>query len=216
MTKHKIIVADDHDLFREGIKTLLKKMKNLTLVAEARSGKETIDLFSEHRPDLIVIDISMPDMNGIDATKQILSIDPSANIIILSLHDDEDYISRCLAAGVKGYVVKSESGTELRHTIEAVLSGSNYFSHRAQDVILNKIKVSGIRKKPQNEDWGVTQREGEILKLIAEGFTSQAMADKLFISIRTVETHRANIMRKLGVKNAVELVKKAIEMKLVE
>ena len=218
MEKYKVIVTDDHDLFREGIKTLLKKMKNLQVVGEGRTGKDTIEMFDRLRPDLTLIDISMPDMNGIEASKEILKIDPNANIIILSMHDDEEYISRCLSVGVRGYVVKSESGTELRHTIESVLRGNNYFSYRAQDIILKHIQQAKIKKKPAGAlpaETHITQREGEILSLIVQGLTSQAMAEKLFISIRTVETHRANIMRKLGAKNVVELTKKAIQLNLV-
>lgn len=218
METYNVLVTDDHDLFREGIKTLLKKMKNLQVIGEARNGLETIKLYDELKPDLLLIDISMPDMNGIEASKEILKVHPEARIIILSMHDDEDYISRCLNVGVKGYVVKSESGTELRHTIESVLKGNNYFSFRAQDVILKQIKESRLKKKvaaPRAQvDTHITQREAQILELIVQGLTSQAIAEKLFISIRTVETHRANIMRKLGVRNAVELVKKALQLNL--
>ena len=216
MDKFNVLVVDDHDLFREGIKTLLRKIKNIQLAGEARNGTEAVEMYKKVRPQLVLLDISMPDINGIEVVKEIIAFDPLASIIILSMHDDEDYVSGCINAGVKGYVLKSESGTELKHAMELVLQGHNYFSNRAQDVMLSKIKQSDSKKKAVSDEAHITQREIEILNLIVQGMTSNEMAEKLFISIRTVETHRANIMRKLGVKNAVELVKEAIKLKLVQ
>lgn len=215
MRKYKMIVADDHDLYRDGIKHLLRKMKNIILVGEARDGKEAVDLYAKLNPELVLLDISMPVMDGMEASVEILRINPSASIIILSMHSDEDYISRCLSAGVKGYVIKSETSDELRNTIESVIQGNNYVSRKAQDVILNSMKQLTSRGRSSSETANITQREIEILRYITQGFTSQEMAEKLFISIRTVETHRANLMRKLGVKNAIELVKKSIELGLL-
>ncbi|MBL3658332.1 response regulator [Fulvivirga sediminis] len=215
MQKYKVLVADDHDLFREGIKTLLKKMNNVILAGEVKRGKHVVELYKEVKPDAVIMDISMPDINGIEATKEILRIDPQAKIIILSMHDDEEYIGRCLDAGVKGYVIKSESGMELRHTIELVLQGNSYFSHFAQDIVLSRLKQYRSHKHTPIEQPHITKRELQILTLISQGLTSNAIAEKLFISIRTVETHRTNIMRKLGVKNVVELINKAAELDLV-
>lgn len=215
MSKVKVLIADDHAMIRDGVKSLIRQNKELIVVGEAQSGKETLEKFEKLKPDLLILDISMPDLNGMEVSREILSQDPSAKIVILSMYDDEDYISRCLEYGVKGYVVKNESGGELEYAISAVLQGKNYFSRQAQDVIFKKYSQNVTRKKQKEEVIHLTQREREIIKLIAEGLTSQQMADQLFISPRTVETHRANVMKKVGVKNAVELVKKAQQLEII-
>jgi DNA-binding NarL/FixJ family response regulator len=215
MHKHKILIADDHSMVRDGVKNLIHQNKDLVVIGEARSGNEALELYEKLRPDLLILDISMPDMNGMEVSRAILAKNPQANIVILSMYDDEDYISRCLEYGVKGYVVKNESGSELDFAIRSVLQGKNYFSRQAQDVIFRKYSQNVTRKKDQDNAIKLTKREVEIIRLIAEGLTSQQMADKLFISHRTVETHRANLMKKMEVKNAIELVKKAQKANLL-
>lgn len=215
MSKHKILIADDHAMVRDGVKNLIRQNKDLTVIGEAHSGNEALELFDKLQPDLLILDISMPDMNGMEVSRAILARNPNANIVVLSMYDDEDYISRCLEYGVKGYVVKNESGSELEYAIKTVLQGKNYFSRQAQDVIFKKYTQNVARKKNPEDNIKLTRRELEIIKLIAEGMTSQEMADKLFISHRTVETHRANLMKKIGVKNAIELVKKAQQLNLL-
>lgn len=216
MPKHKILIADDHAMVRDGVKNLIQQNKDLTVIGEARSGNETLELYDKLQPDLLIMDISMPDMNGMEVSRSILARNPNANIVILSMYDDEDYISRCLEYGVKGYVVKNESGSELDYAIKSVLQGKNYFSRQAQDVIFKKYSQNVSKKKTKEDTVNLTRREIEIIKLIADGLTSQQMADRLFISPRTVETHRANLMKKLSVKNAIELVKKAQQMNLLQ
>jgi DNA-binding NarL/FixJ family response regulator len=215
MSKYKILIADDHAMVRDGVKNLVKQNKDYIVVGEASTGKEALDQYEALKPDLLILDISMPDMNGMDVSKEILGQDPSANILILSMYDDDDYISRCLEFGVKGYVVKNESSSELDYAIKSILQGKNYFSRQAQDVIFKKYSQNVSKKKQREDLIKLTNREIEIIKLIAEGLTSQEMADKLFISPRTVETHRANLMKKVGVKNAIELVKKAQQLDLI-
>jgi DNA-binding NarL/FixJ family response regulator len=216
MPKHKILIADDHAMVRDGVKNLVQQNKDLVVIGEARSGNETLELYDKLQPDLLIMDISMPDMNGMEVSRAILARNPNANIVILSMYDDEDYISRCLEYGVKGYVVKNESGSELEYAIKSVLQGKNYFSRQAQDVIFKKYSQNVSKKKTTEDTVNLTKREVEIIKLIADGLTSQQMADRLFISPRTVETHRANVMKKLTVKNAIELVKKAQQLKLLQ
>lgn len=213
--RYKILIADDHAMVRDGLKNLIKQNKDFMVVGEATNGREVLELYGTLKPDLIVLDISMPDINGMDVASSILTSDPSANIVMLSMYDGEDYISRCLELGVKGYVVKSESGAELDYAIKSVLQGKNYFSRQAQDVIFKKYSQAVGKKKQRIENIRLTKREIEIVKLISEGLTSQQMADKLFISPRTVETHRANLMKKVGVRNAIELVKKIQDMQLI-
>jgi DNA-binding NarL/FixJ family response regulator len=215
MPKHRILIADDHSMVRDGVKNLINQNKDLVVVGEASSGSQALELFDSLNPDLLIMDISMPDMNGMEVSKLILAKNPQANIVILSMYDDEDYISRCLEYGVKGYVIKNESGSELDYAIRSVLIGKNYFSRQAQDVIFRKYSQNVSKKKQREDSVKLTKREVEIIKLIAEGMTSQEMANKLFISPRTVETHRANLMKKIGVKNAIELVKKAEQMDLL-
>lgn len=216
MQKHKILIADDHAMVRDGVKNLVQQNKDLIVIGEARSGNETLELFDKLQPDLLIMDISMPDMNGMEVSRTILARNPGASIVILSMYDDEDYISRCLEYGVKGYVVKNESGSELEYAIRSVLQGKNYFSRQAQDVIFKKYSQNVTRKKTREEEISLTKREIEIVRLIADGLTSQQMADRLFISPRTVETHRANLMKKMSVKNAIELVKKAQQLDLLQ
>lgn len=214
-TTHKVLIADDHAIMRDGIRSLISRMKNIKVIGEARDGNEALKMFHGLSPDLLIMDISMPDKNGMDVANEILVKSPEASIIILSMYNDEDYINRCLELGVKGYVVKSESGSELENAIHAVLDGRNYFSSQVQEVIFKK-HTQTVNRKHREQVIKLTNREIEIIKLIAEGLTSQEMADKLFISPRTVETHRANLLKKVGVKNAMELVKRVQQLKLLE
>jgi len=215
MVKIKVLIADDHSILRDGIQALLGRIKNLKVVGEASTGQEAVDKFFELNPDVLVMDISMPVKTGMDASFEILESNPDAKIIILSMYDDEEYIDRCLELGVKGYVVKSESGKELEQAIEAVLEGKNYYSHRVQEVIFRKHTLQINKKKRELPAVNLTRREVEIIQLISEGMTSPQMADKLFISPRTVETHRSNLLKKLNVKNAIELMKKAQQLQLL-
>ena len=208
MAKSRILIADDHSMIRDGIRMLLSQEKQWTVCGEASSGKEAIEKYKELRPDLLILDISMPDLNGMEVGDQIIQSDPGAKIIILSMYDDEDYIGRCMEIGVKGYVVKNETSGELDYAVRTVLRGQSYFSSQVQQVIFKKYSKNVASKKQKEPDIKLTNRELEIVKLISEGLTSQEIANKLFISPRTVETHRANLMKKTGVKNSIELVKK--------
>lgn len=215
MKKFKILIADDHSLIREGVKTLITRNKNITIVGEAANGNQAVELYEKLSPDLVILDISMPQKNGMEAAQEILATDENANIVMLSMYDDEDYISKCIELGVKGYVIKNESGNELEYAIQAVLNGKTYFSQQAHEVIFKKYTQRISKKKETSSLVSVTKREIEIIKLIAEGLTSQEMANKLFISPRTVETHRSNLMKKMGVKNSIELVRKAQQAELL-
>lgn len=215
MSDFRILIADDHAMIRDGLRNLIQQNQSYTIVGEAKSGNEALQLFAQYVPDLIILDISMPDLNGMEVSKKILETYPDACILIFSMYDGDDYISRCLELGVKGYVIKNESGSELENAIQSVLEGKNYFSRHAQDVIFKKFSQNVGKKKQREEIIKLTHREREIVKLISEGMTSQQMADKLFISPRTVETHRANLMKKVGVRNAIELVKKIQSLELM-
>lgn len=205
MKKYQILIADDHEMIREGIKMLLKKNKDYQVVGEAVNGIEAVSKYFLLKPDITILDISMNGQNGMDAAKEILSADKEALIIMLSMHDDEVYINQCIEIGVKGFVIKSESGKELDSAIQAVLNFNSYFSKRVQEVIVKKY-TSGIKRSKQKIK--LTQRELEIVKLISEGLKTHQIAEKLFISPRTVETHRANLMKKVEATNSIELIKK--------
>ncbi|HCW06308.1 MAG TPA: DNA-binding response regulator [Cytophagales bacterium] len=215
MSKSKILIADDHSMIRDGLKSLLTKDKELTVVGEATNGSEAISKYKILKPDLLILDISMPDINGMDVSQQIIADDPLAKIIILSMYDDEDYISKCMECGVKGYVIKNETSDELTYAVKTVLKGQTYFSSKVQEVIFKKYAHNVARKKQKEPEVKLTHREKEIVKLIAEGLTSQQIADKLFIGSRTVETHRANLMKKVNVKNAIELVNRVDKLGLI-
>lgn len=215
MRKVKILIADDHAMIRDGVRSLLSRNKEWSVVGEASNGEQAITFYNTLEPDLMILDISMPEKNGMEVAKHILSQHTNAKIIILSMFEDEDYISKCMETGVMGYVVKSETGDELEKAVQTVLRGQNYFSSLVQTVIFKKYSTNISKKKTVEPDVRLTAREVEIVKLIGEGLTSHQMADKLFISPRTVETHRANLMKKVGVKNSIELVKKVEKMGLI-
>jgi DNA-binding NarL/FixJ family response regulator len=214
-TLYKLLIADDHAILRDGIRSLIMRMRHVKIVGEAANGQEAIDKFRDLKPDLLILDISMPDINGMEVARVVLESSPDANIIILSMFDDEDYINRCLELGVKGYVAKNESGEELELAIESVLEGKKYFSSQIQKVIFGSHSLN-VNRLAQREKIKLTQREMEIIQLISEGLTSQEMADKLFISPRTVDTHRANLLKKLAVKNSMELINKVDQLKLLK
>jgi DNA-binding NarL/FixJ family response regulator len=215
MKKFRILIADDHAMIRDGVKALLSKNENFEVVDEAVDGEQAVSKFRSLKPDLLILDISMPNMNGMDTVKIIIKEFPDAKIIILSMFDDDDYIDMCMQYGVKGYVVKNESGDELEYAVKCVLNGQTFFSTQVQKSIFRKYTDNVVRKKEREPEVKLTIREIEIIKLISEGLTSLQMADKLFISPRTVETHRANLMKKLAAKNAIELVKKARQLQIV-
>ena len=213
MTKHKILIADDHAMIREGIKILLKNKKEYEIIGEAVNGLDAVEKYKNLNPDLVILDISMPELSGMEAAKEILNIDPAALIVILSMYDDEDYIRLCLEIGVKSYVVKSESSEELVDAVKNVLAGESYYSSRVQQVIV-KNYTSSAKKKKKEQLVKLTSRELEVVKLISEGLTSQEIAKKLFISARTVETHRSNLLSKADAKNSMELLRKLSDLNI--
>lgn len=208
------MIADDHAMIRQGVRSLLSRNEQWNVVGESVNGREAIQHFHDLRPDLMILDISMPEINGMEVAKHILTGNRDAKIIILSMYNDDDYISKCLEHGVLGYVVKSETGDQLEEAVETVLRGDCYFSSEVQKSILRRYSNSS-RKRVSENDIRLTAREIEIVKLISKGLTNQEMADRLFISARTVETHRANLMKKVGVKNAIELVNKVDQLGLI-
>lgn len=213
--KKKIILVDDHKLFRDGLKFVIMQMDNIEVVAEASNGLEFLEILDHHDADLVLMDISMPELNGIEATKQAIIKKPDLKILALSMFCDEEYYFQMIQAGVIGFVLKESGKNELEEAITTVLNGESYFSQKLlRDIIVNMQNPKQKPKAQSEESIELTKREREVLKLICEGLSNSQIADKLFISLRTVEGHKSNLISKTGVKNSISLVMYALKHKL--
>jgi len=209
-----IVLADDHLMFRQGIKKILEEHDDLKVVGEANDGIELLDLLKKITPDVVILDISMPNIRGIEATKEIKIMAPEINVVILTMHKSKEYLYHCLKAGAQGYLLKEDADTELYTAIKKVIEGGFYISPILSEALRDdfvQICLGGQKLSAER----LTPREREVTKLIAEGKTNKEIANLLFISIRTVENHRAKIMKKLKLRNTPELVKYAIRKKYV-
>ncbi len=211
--KVRLIIVDDHEIFRKGLIMVVNKFKDVEVVAEASNGKEFLSILEKQEIDMVFMDIEMPLMNGIEATKVALEKYPELKIVALSMFGEEEYLKHMLDAGVKGFLLKNVSKETLERAILAVASGNNYFSEELLHFFTKKYISSD---KPENDEIKLTKRELEVLQLIAKGLTDQEIADTLFISQRTVNGHRANLISKTGSKNTVNLLIYAIKNKLIE
>lgn len=209
MNKLKILLADDHKLFREGIRALLQKYDHLDVVGEAENGKEVVDMISRLKPEVVLIDLTMPEMNGLEAIPRIKKIDSSVGIIVLSMHEDGSYIVKSIQLGAQAYLFKNVDEEELIEAINKISLGEKYFNPKVSELMIETLRKG-------EEEVHLTARENEILQLVASGLSTKMIADKLFLSTRTVETHRVNIMKKLKVNNTAELIKKASDQGLLE
>lgn len=217
MAPIRILLADDHPLIRSGMQTLLQGVEGLEIVGEAEDGEEAVIKTGELSPDVLIIDISMPKLSGIEATKIIKQKFPKTRILALSMHEDEEYVTQVLKSGANGYIVKSSEKEELISAIRAVASGDDFYSAKISGMMIkNYLTASGIRPDPADHlQVPITKREREILRLIAQGLTTKEISEKLFISHRTVDTHRTNLLRKLKLRNTAALVRFALENKLI-
>ena len=209
MLSCRIIIADDHALFRSGVKKILEE-RGYEIIGEANDGVQLLKLLAKRAPDLVILDISMPKMRGIEAAKEIKTMNRDIKVLMLSMHCDKDYLYHALAAGADGYLLKSDGETELFSAIATIRQGKTYIAPRLSEDMAGHLARSWQGDKPFAESDPLTNREREILKLVAEGYTSKDIADTLFISVRTVENHRANIMSKLNITTTVGLVRYAI------
>jgi DNA-binding NarL/FixJ family response regulator len=212
MDQIKILVADDHSVVRFGLTTILGSVPNYTVVAEASTGNEALELYKQHQPDVCFLDITMPGMDGIATCRSIVEHDSSAKVIIMTVHLTRDYLNDVLAAGASGYMLKNSGKQEIIDNINLVLEGERVFSKSVSELMAKSFMAS---RDQIDQESVLTRREKEILKLITDGETNQSIAGKLFISPRTVETHRANLMHKLKVKNTAALVRKALRENIV-
>jgi DNA-binding NarL/FixJ family response regulator len=207
MDKPGIIIVDDHRLFRSGLKYILDESDKYRVIAEASNGAEFLEIIQKVTPDLVIMDISMPIMNGIEASKNALSQFPDMKILILSMYGESEYYSVLLNIGVKGFVLKDSDNDEFYTAINKVLEGSTYFS---QELLLGIIRQYSLQNSVK-----LTRREKEILELISQGYSNQAISGKLNISQRTVERHRTNLLEKTGSKNSISLVVFALKNKWI-
>jgi len=212
-SKRTIIIVDDHTLFRNGLRILLNNMNDYQVVAEAANGKQFLDLLETHTPDLVLLDINMPVMDGIEAATIAHQKYPGLKIITLSMYGEEDYYYKMVDAGVKGFVLKNSDIKEVKTALDVVYEGGSFFSSELLQNLVNSLKSATKSHEFHPE---LSEREMEILILICQGFSNQEIGDKLFISKRTVDKHRANILEKSESKNTAQLVVYAIKNRLVE
>jgi two-component system, NarL family, response regulator NreC len=221
MAKTRILLADDHDVVRSGLRALLRTSPDFAVVGEAVDGEEAVRMAQETKPDVVIMDISMPNLDGIAATKVIKDKLPDVKVVILTVHEDEEYAYQVLRAGASGYVLKNAGKKDIFKAIESAVSGQRFFSPGISNLIVESF-IKRANEQPKVEsvpassaDQPLTKRELEVLKFIALGQTNRQIADTLFLSFRTVNTHRANIMQKLGIHETAGLVRYAISIGLV-
>ena len=213
MEKIKVFLVDDHKLFLNGLKLLLSSMPGFSVVGEASNGREFLEVYKAANPDVVLMDIAMPEMDGIQASKIALELDPGLKIVTLSMYGDQEYYTRKLECGVRGFLLKDSDIQEVKLAIQAVAEGGNYFSH---ELLRNLILAKKEKEVESFVEEHLSDRELEVLIEICQGLSNNEIADKLFISKRTVEKHRANILLKSGCKNTASLVVYAIKNHLVE
>src|ERR1700729_2225458 len=213
----RILIADDHDLMRRGVKALLQSRAGWEVCGEAHTGREAVSKAEELKPDVIILDISMPDLNGVDAAKRIRKVSPNTEILILSVHYSDQLIRDIVEAGVRGYIVKSDSDRDLVIAVKTLANHKPFFTPRATEVMLTNFNEGRTHTDPPDTMRDrLTSREREIVQLLAEGKSSKEVASSLNISVKTAETHRANIMRKLQLHTVSELVRYAVRNQIVE
>ena len=207
-----VLIADDHGIVRSGLRMLIDRQTDMKVIAEAHDGVAALESTQAHRPDVAVLDVSMPRMTGLQAAREIRAHVPDTRVVLLSMHDDERYFLEGLEAGAAGYVLKRAADTDLIGAVRTVAAGRTFLSDDAQRALMDEWLEKG---SPEPDD-PLTPRELEVVKLIAEAFTNRQIAETLKLSEKTVESHRANVLSKLGMRDRVELVRYAIRRGLVE
>ncbi|MGD8702132.1 MAG: response regulator transcription factor [Desulfosarcina sp.] len=214
--KHQLFIVEDHQLFREGLKAMLNKREDIEIVGEAEDGLEAVRRIRKAKPELVLLDLSMPKMGGISVMKEVKRELPETRILALTIHESDQYVLEAFEAGADGYCIKDASRKELMLAIDSLLEGKTYISPGISDQVMEGY-LSGRKTLKENSRWDtVTQREREVLKLLAEGYTNKDIGEFLHISVKTVEKHRANLINKLDLHNIAQLTAFAIENGLVE
>lgn len=215
MSKMRILLADDHGIVRKGLRFLLERQPDMEVVGEAQDGREAVRLAEELDPTVVIMDIAMPLLNGIEATAQIIKHNPKTGVIMLSMHADETYLVRVLTAGAKGYLLKDVAELDLIRAVQAVGQGKSFFSPQISDTLLEDYMRQLKQRGLQDSYDLLTDREKEILQLLAEGKSNKEVASLLDLSVYTVETHRANLMQRLGLHSTAEIVLYAVRKKII-
>jgi DNA-binding NarL/FixJ family response regulator len=217
MKSLRILIADDHDLMRRGVRTLLLSHAGWEVCGEAKTGREAVTKAEELKPDVLILDIGMPDLNGVEAARRVRKASPATEILILSMHYSDQLIREIVDAGVRGYIVKSDSDRDLIIAVETLANHKPFFTPHATEVILGSFHPGGpVKEVPELIRERLTSREREIVQLLAEGKSSKEVASSLGISVKTAETHRANVMRKLELHSVSELVRYAVRNQIIE
>jgi len=212
---YRVVLAEDHRILREGLKSILTSVPDYKIVGEAENGLDAIRCIEENRPDLLLIDISMPKMTGLDALAQIKASNPETRVMVLTVHKEEEYIFEALKAGADGYLLKDATREELLLAVQSVIEGRTYISPGISEKLVSGY-LEGKKPELSESSWNrLTQRERQILKLIAEGNKNKDIGNYLYISVKTVEKHRANLMKKLDLHNASELTAFALEKGII-
>ena len=215
MNKIRVLLADDHTILRDGICALLDDQADIEVIGEAGDGQATVKMTAQLQPDVVVMDIAMPLLNGLEATRQIQRDFPQVKVLILTMHENEEYIRQVLAAGALGYVLKDAAARDLLGAIRAVYQGEAVLSPAITRLVIEDYLRWGDIRPPDSSN-GLTSREREVLQLIAEGYTNKEIAEILCISIKTVQSHRTNLMSKLDLHDRGELIKYAIQKKIID
>jgi two-component system response regulator NreC len=210
----KVLLADDHAVLRDGLRMVLDAQSGISVVGEAGDGHQALAMAEELHPDVVIMDIAMPRMNGLEATRQIKRRFPGIKVVILTMHENQQYLTQIVKAGATGCVLKRSAGTELVTAVKAAARGESYFSPAIATMMVDDYRVL-LRKGGIDDEEMLTEREREVLQLVAEGRTNQEIADLLVLSIKTVQTHRAHIMEKLDAHDRTDLVKAAIRMGMI-
>ncbi len=214
MANIRVMLADDHKIVRDGIKLMLESQAGIDLISEADTGKKVLELLKDDPVDIIVMDINMPEMDGIQATKLVKETYPNIKVLALTMSNDELHIRQMIQAGASGYIMKSAGRSELKEAILSIIDGKHYFSTDAtQSIMMDLVKGKGKSTNP--DPIHITDRELEILELIVQEHTNQEIAKKLYISSRTVDAHRRNLLQKTGARNTAGLVKYAFQNKII-
>jgi DNA-binding NarL/FixJ family response regulator len=213
----KVLIADDHEIVRQGLRSMLEAQRDCQVVGEAGDGRQAVTLTKELNPDVVILDIGMPTLNGLEATRQILKMRPQTKVLILTMHESDSVIREVLDAGARGYILKTDAGRDLVTAVDSLRRNKTFFTSRVSQMILDGFLKGDPR--PQNSESGavrLTPRQREIVQLLAEGKSSKEVAVALDLSVKTAETHRANIMRKLDCHSVSEVVRYAIRNKIIE
>src|SRR5215475_7595763 len=216
MTNITVLLVDDHTIVRQGLKALLNAEKNITILGEAQTGREAVELAIQHHPMIVIMDLAMPRLNVCEATRQILKAMPNTKVIVLSTYGDDEHVQQALGAGAAAYLLKQTAAEDVVQAIREVLNGNAYFS----PAIAKRLREQACQEKVEGQlprpDVELTQREAEVLQLIAEGYANKQIAAELNLSVKTVEKHRQQVMQKLGIHNIAGLVRHAAAKGIIE